>query len=48
MKHIYAFGWFVRMKLTNLHSILTIIYENILRILEAEILEISKTIQPQA
>ena len=34
-------------KITNLHPILTIIFQNILRTFEAEILKIFKIIQPQ-
>ena len=36
---ICASGWFVRMKITTVHPILTIMFKNIVRTFEAEILK---------
>ena len=36
-------GW----KMTNVHPILTIVFENVLRTFEAEILQLFRNIQPQ-
>ena len=44
---MFASGWFVRMKLTDVHQILTIMFQSILRTFEGEILKIFKNIQPR-
>ena len=43
----YGSGWFVWIEINKVHSILTIMFKNILRTFETEILKISKNIQPQ-
>ena len=45
----YASGWFVRIKITNVHPIYNnnYIFKNVLRIFKAEILKLFENIEPQ-